>query len=77
MAGITESMFEDTCLDWLDELGWRRIYGPDIAPDTSNNDGNKDWLALNQPTVIEKSAAGRLAITSRAAALCFASSPTR
>ena len=27
-------MLEDTCLDWLDELGWDRIYGPDIAPDT-------------------------------------------
>ena len=34
MTGITESMLEDTCLDWLEELGWDRIYGPDIAPDT-------------------------------------------
>ena len=34
MAGITESMLEDTCLDWLEELGWDRIHGPDIAPDT-------------------------------------------
>ena len=34
MSGITESMLEDTYLDWFQELGWRRIYGPDIAPDT-------------------------------------------
>ena len=36
MTGITESMLEDTCLDWLEELGWDRIHGPDIAPDTPN-----------------------------------------
>ena len=34
MAGITESMLEDTCLDWLEELGRDRIHGSDIAPDT-------------------------------------------
>ena len=34
MTGITESMFEDTCLDWLEEMGWDRTHGPDIAPDT-------------------------------------------
>lgn len=34
MTGITEPMLEDTCLDWLEELGWNRIHGPDIAPDT-------------------------------------------
>ena len=38
MAGITESMLEDTCLDWLEELGWRRIYGSDIAPDTPSTE---------------------------------------
>ena len=36
MTGITESMLEETCLDWLEELGWDRIYGPDIAPDAPN-----------------------------------------
>ena len=36
MTGITESILEDTCLDWLNELGWRRIHGPDIAPDSPN-----------------------------------------
>lgn len=34
MTGITEFMLEDTCLDWLEGLGWDRIHGPDIAPDT-------------------------------------------
>ena len=29
-------MLEDTCLDWFQELGWDRIYGPDIAPDSPN-----------------------------------------
>ena len=36
MTGISESMLEATCLDWLDELGWTRIHGPDIAPDAPN-----------------------------------------
>lgn len=36
MTGISESMLEDTCLDWLQELGWDRIHGPDIAPDAPN-----------------------------------------
>ena len=33
MTGISESILEETCLDWLDELGWTRIHGPDIALD--------------------------------------------
>ena len=77
MTGITESMLEKTCLDWLEELGWGRIHGPDIVPNTANNAVNNDRLALNQLTVIEKAAAERPAITSLATALCFASSPTR
>ena len=36
MTGITESMLEETCLDWLEELGWDRMHGPDIAPDAPN-----------------------------------------
>ena len=36
MTGISESILEATCLDWLDELGWTRIHGPDIAPDVPN-----------------------------------------
>ena len=51
MSGITEYMLEDTCLDCFQELGWDKIYGPDIAPDAPNNVGNNDWLALNQLTV--------------------------
>ena len=31
---ITESDIEDAALDWLENLGWRVAYGPDIAPDT-------------------------------------------
>ena len=33
MTGISESIIEETCLDWLNELGWSRIHGPDITPD--------------------------------------------
>ena len=51
MPGITESMLENTCLVCFQELGWDKIYGPDIAPDSPNNVGNNDWLALNQLTV--------------------------
>ena len=36
MTGISESILEETCLDWLQELGWSRIHGPDIAPDAPN-----------------------------------------
>ena len=36
MTGITESILEETCLNWLEELGWDRIHSPDIAPDTPN-----------------------------------------
>ena len=31
---MTENILEETCLYWLDELGWSTIHGPDIAPDT-------------------------------------------
>ena len=48
MAGITESMLEDTCLDWLEELGWRRIYGPDIAPDTPSAKRRIDVLPVRR-----------------------------
>ncbi|MBN2103057.1 type I restriction endonuclease subunit R [bacterium] len=34
MNHITENILEETCLFWLEELGWNTIYGPDIAPDT-------------------------------------------
>ena len=33
MTGITESMLEETCLDWLQGLRWTGIHGPDITPD--------------------------------------------
>ena len=51
MSGITESMLEETCLGWFQELGWDRIYGSD----TPNNVGSNDWLALNQLTVGRRS----------------------
>ena len=34
MTGIFESIIEEICLDWLNELGWSRIHGPDITPDS-------------------------------------------
>lgn len=33
MSNITESILEETCLYWLEELGWNTIHGPGIAPD--------------------------------------------
>ena len=34
MTAVSESILEETCLDWLEELGWPRIHGPNIAPDS-------------------------------------------
>jgi type I restriction enzyme R subunit len=33
MGNMTENILEETCLYWLEELGWNTIHGPDIAPD--------------------------------------------
>ncbi len=32
--GVTESVVEQAALAWLEAVGWRVVYGPDIAPDT-------------------------------------------
>ena len=34
MLAFTESTVENAALSWLETLGWRVAYGPDIAPDT-------------------------------------------
>jgi len=31
MTGITENILEQICLEWLAELGWTVLYGPDRA----------------------------------------------
>src|SRR5881409_826853 len=31
-AALTESVVEDATLAWLGSLGWRVLYGPEIAP---------------------------------------------
>ena len=34
MSGkITEDHVEQACLDWLEELGYSILHGPDISPD--------------------------------------------
>ena len=33
MSGISENILEETCLEWLAELGWSRLHGPDLAPE--------------------------------------------
>ena len=33
-SSFTESTVEDAALSWLETLGWKVVYGPDIAPDT-------------------------------------------
>ena len=48
MTGITESMLEDTCLGWLEELGWDRIHGPDIAPDRTSAKHRIDILPVRR-----------------------------
>ena len=34
MSSIAESDIEEAALDWLAELGYAVLHGPDIAPDT-------------------------------------------
>ena len=36
MTSHTESDVEQAALDWLEGLGWRTAYGPDIGPDGPN-----------------------------------------
>ncbi|MDE0267456.1 MAG: type I restriction endonuclease subunit R [Acidimicrobiaceae bacterium] len=36
MIDIVEADVEDVTLDWLDELGWRIVHGPEVAPDTAS-----------------------------------------
>src|SRR5512139_1458826 len=33
MSLIDENMAEQAALDWFEELGYERVFGPDIAPD--------------------------------------------
>jgi type I restriction enzyme R subunit len=33
MTGISEDILEQTCLEWLAELGWTVLHGPNLAPD--------------------------------------------
>lgn len=32
MSLIDENMAEQAALDWFEELGYQRVFGPDIAP---------------------------------------------
>ena len=34
MGKMTENILEETCLYWLNELGWNTVHGADIAPET-------------------------------------------
>jgi len=34
MANLTESTLEDTALQWLKDLGYEVLFGPDISPDS-------------------------------------------
>ena len=34
LSKMSENILEETCLNWLEELGWNTIHGPDIAPET-------------------------------------------
>jgi type I restriction enzyme R subunit len=35
MAILTETILEQTALDWFESLGWKTAFGPDISPDLS------------------------------------------
>ena len=42
MKRIVEQDVEDACIDWLEELGYQYVYGPDISPDGKNPE-RKDY----------------------------------
>ncbi len=49
MTRLDESAVEEATLEWLTELGWQVLYGPDIAPDTVNAERNSyDQLILER-----------------------------
>ena len=35
MSTLTETILEQTALDWFQSLGWKTAFGPDISPDLS------------------------------------------
>jgi type I restriction enzyme R subunit len=35
MSTLTETILEQTVLDWFESLGWKTAFGPDISPDLS------------------------------------------
>jgi type I restriction enzyme R subunit len=35
MSTLTETILEQTALDWFESLGWKTAFGPDISPDLS------------------------------------------
>ena len=34
MTSFNESTVEQAAMEWLSDLGWETVYGPDIAPGT-------------------------------------------
>ena len=49
MTRFDESAVEAATLEWLTELGWQVLYGPDIAPDTANAERNSyDQIILER-----------------------------
>ena len=49
MTKFDESAVEEATLEWLAELGWQVLYGPDIAPDTANAERNNyDQIILKR-----------------------------
>ena len=36
MSRLTESAIEDFAIQLLEQLGYRYVYGPDLAPDTDH-----------------------------------------
>ena len=49
MTRFDESAVEEATLEWLTELGWQVLYGPDIAPDAVNTERNSyDQIILER-----------------------------
>ena len=49
---FTEDHVEQACLDWLDELGYGVLHGPDISPD--GNEGERERSSYDAVILIER-----------------------
>lgn len=59
MAGISEDLVEQAALQWLADLGWLIVHGPDISPPDAKTPGTE--RASYRDVVLRHRLAGAIA----------------